>query len=692
MFLFLAACGGGGEPPTSGETPQPPPPGGAGTALSEPQTCAELLDGLQRDAAAKIELQADNLRDQADDGWFLRFSDAPMPAPEVGGGDGNGSEDSGLTETNVQEEGVDEADQVETEDGWIHALHGAELLSFSVEAPEALALVKRTPLAGHPVSMFVAGGRAAVFSTDYDPEGLFGPGDNDCHGMGRPLPEPGFIGIDEGMCAPTWTRVQVLELDAAEPQVVREFALRGYFSAARRHGDVVRLAVSGGLGMPEGLLDFWRAYWDGPPAEDADAFLAIVDGWESDSLSAIENSVVEDWLPAAFENSGGSGWAQLPAACAGVALPPEASTGHGSTRLLSFDFHDDASAVSDVQILGHAGRLYANHEHVLLAQEEWAWQERSSGNRTHLHLFRIGEGGTELAYVDSSLVEGIPHDQFSFDIEGDVARVSTTVTRVRDDLPRADTVFSRIHTLRITADSFEKLGETGELAPGERIFATRFLGDTGYLVTFRQIDPLFVIDLADPATPTVLGELELPGFSDYIHPLGADHLLTVGRAGDATGRIDGVALRIFDVSDPTDPLLQQELVPEQASWTAASHDHHVFTFRASDGMLALPMEGAWPDWSSALHLFSVDTDAIESLGRIRHGWKGDLSCTATSPPPPGCHRPPPMMRRGLFGGDFVYSLSMAAMEVHALDALDSPIAQVYLADPFGGAAPANLLD
>lgn len=693
-FLLFAACGGGGDSTLSGDGPLPTPgPGNGGTVLSQPRNCEELLDGLRADALAKVAVQAANLRREADSEWGERYFDGPMPVPEAGGGDAEAG--PGLSETNVQEVGVDEADQVETADGWIHVLHGAELLSFSAEAPEALALVTRTPLAGNPISMFVEDGRAVVFSSDYEIAEQFGTDGSDCGGIGRPLPEPAVSTLEgEGMCAPAWTRVQVVELEAGEPFVVREFALRGYFSAARRHGDVVRLAVTGGLGTPAGLDDFWAAYWSGPGARNADEFLARVDAWEKAAGAAIDASRIEDWLPVGLESQDGATWDLLPPACADVALPPRGTTGHGMTRLLSFDFRDDRSEVSDVRILGAAQRLYANLDYVLLAQDEWGWAERSGSNRVYLHLFRIGEGNTGLGYVDSATVDGVPHDQFSFDIEGDIARVSTTVTLLGDDrVPDGESMYSQVHTLRIGADSLERLGETAALAPGERIYATRFVGDTGYLVTFRQIDPLFVIDLADPARPTVLGELELPGFSDYIQPLDADHLLTVGRAGDASGRIDGVALRIFDVSDPTDPLLQHEFVPGNASWTAASSDHHLFTFREEDGLLALPMEGAAPDWASALHLFAVDTERIEALGTIQHGWKDAPGCGVFSPLPPGsCRRPPPMMRRGLFGGDFVYSISVAALEAHALDTLDVPIAQVYLADPFGGAAPGGLLD
>ncbi|MFP6664865.1 MAG: beta-propeller domain-containing protein [Deltaproteobacteria bacterium] len=695
--LLLAACGGGGaEGP---EVALPGPPAGPdGTVLSQPRDCGQLLDALVADGTAKIAVQAENLRtDQANRG--VTFGGGPLPATPELGSDGA---DGGLSETNVQTAGVDEADTVETEDGWIHILHGNEFVSFAVEAPAWLAQVSRVAIQGDPISMFVVAGRAVIFSAIRDQDEEFGASRDLCGGLGRPFPEPLLVDAEFGMvaCVPSYTKVTVLDLTANSPTVVREFALQGSFAAARRHGSLVRLAVSGGLGIPATLPDFWQSFWSGPQPEQGEAaFAALVDAWEAEAISAIERSTLDDWLPAGFERIGGraSEWSRLPPACDQVSVPEAGLADHGMTRLFSFDLSEDTGAVADMRILGYAARLYAGTEYLLLAQEEWGWRSREPAHdRTLLHLFRIAEGAPALAYVASSFVSGVPHDQFSFDIADDVLRVSTT-TRTMDaspGLPGDASITNAVSTLRIGADSLAPLGTTGPLAPGEQIFATRFLGDTGYLVTFRRIDPLFVIDLSDPANPTVLGELELPGFSDYIHPLGDDHLLTVGRAGTAAGNLEGVALRVFDVSDPTDPRLRAEFVPEGSSWTAASNDHHLFTFRASDGLLALPIEGSFPDWSSSLHLFAIKEDGILGLGRILHHWQDDFGCTATSPTPPdSCRRPPPMMRRGLFGTDIVYSLSVAALEAHDIANLETPIARVYLNDPWARAAsPAGLLD
>jgi hypothetical protein len=687
-LLLLAACGGGEEGNGGAGSEDPSPDE---TVLAQVHDCGQLLDALNADGVAKIAVQANNLRTDGSK-RVSPFGGGPQPVPAA-------PEDGGLTDTNVQTAGVDEADRVETENGWIHILHGNEFVSFAAEPPSLLAQVSRVAIEGAPISMFVVDGRAVIFSSIWDQDGQFGAPRDVCGGIGQPFPELGLLDAEVGMvaCFPNYVKVTVLDLATNSPAVVREFALEGSFTAARRHGALVRLAVSGGLGMPPGLPDFWQHFWSGAQPEDEAAFAAGVDAWEAEAIAAIESSTLDDWLPAGFERSGGAGseWARLPRACDHVAVPEAGLADHGMTRLFSFDMGEDAGAVSDARILGFAARVYASTEYLLLAQEEWGWRSRdTTHDRTLLHLFRTVEDAPALAYVASSFVSGVPHDQFSFDIAGDILRISTTTWTLDDTpgVPGNPPITNAVHTLQIGGNSLAPLGTTGPLAPGEQIFATRFLGDIGYLVTFRQIDPLFVIDLSDPAEPALLGELELPGFSDYIHPLGDDHLLTVGRAGNAAGNIQGVALRVFDVSDPIYPRLNAEFVPEGSSWTAASNDHHLFTFRASDGLLALPIEGSFPDWSSSLHLFAVDEAGIAGLGRILHGWKKPPGCAVNSPLA-SCDRPPPMMRRGLLAGDFVYSLSVAALEAHSLADPTAPIAQVYLNDPWTTATPTpGLLD
>jgi uncharacterized secreted protein with C-terminal beta-propeller domain len=224
------------------------------------------------------------------------------------------------------------------------------------------------------------------------------------------------------------------------------------------------------------------------------------------------------------------------------------------------------------------------------------------------------------------------------------------------------------------------VGQTPGLAEGERIFSARFLGDIGYIVTFRQVDPLFAIDLSDPENPKVLGELKIPGFSDYMHPLGDDHLLTIGRDIDENTQVDrGTALQIFDVSDPANPIASHKTVLGEG-YSEANHNHKAFNFYATEapdaGLLAFPFVSYQGDFSSTLELWEVSAEnGFNRRGAVDHS---DLVINDCGTPYPVedfyyyCGYQP-QITRGVFIDEYIYSISYGGVRVHTVDDL-TPVA------------------
>ena len=137
------------------------------------------------------------------------------------------------------------------------------------------------------------------------------------------------------------------------------------------------------------------------------------------------------------------------------------------------------------------------------------------------------------------------------------------------------------NTLYVLDDKLKELSRIEELAPDESIYSARFIGNTGYFVTFRQMDPLFSVDLSDPKKPEILGALKIPGFSEYLHPYGDGLLLGIGMDTDPTGMTtNGVKLSMFDVSDPKDVREIQKYVIEGAYSTDAAYNYKVEIGRA----------------------------------------------------------------------------------------------------------------
>jgi len=152
----------------------------------------------------------------------------------------------------------------------------------------------------------------------------------------------------------------------------------------------------------------------------------------------------------------------------------------------------------------------------------------------------------------------------------------------------------------------------GGLGKGERVYSVRFVGNTAYVVTFRQVDPLYTVDLTDPAHPTILGELKIAGYSAYLHPIGEDLLLGVGQAIDeTTGRPGGTQISIFDVADLRNPKLLHR-APLGPGWSEAESDHHAFLFWQKTGLVVIPFV------QQAAGFRVSRAGGIVDLGRIDH--------------------------------------------------------------------------
>ncbi len=287
---------------------------------------------------------------------------------------------------------------------------------------------------------------------------------------------------------------------------------------------------------------------------------------------------------------------EQPVQCADFYSPAPGLANYGLTQIVGLDIESDSS-IQITSILGSATQVYANGEAMVLTQPDWTYFERGlNSERSAVHRFAVSSLQQRTPYQGSGFVQGTVNDQFSIDERGGIIRIATTRTTWPDQNPSGvapevwvpPTTDNLVSTLRLDGNALELAGSTPPLAEGERIFSARFIGDLAYIVTFRQVDPLFAIDLSNPESPKVLGELKIPGFSDYMHPLDDDHLLTIGRDIDEeTQRDNGTALQIFDVSDPVNPMLAHKALVGEG-YSEANHNHKAFNFYAEKGLLAFP--------------------------------------------------------------------------------------------------------
>jgi hypothetical protein len=219
---------------------------------------------------------------------------------------------------------------------------------------------------------------------------------------------------------------------------------------------------------------------------------------------------------------------------------------------------------------------------------EYWYAEPVGDEASTIHQFRIGKAAQETAYVASGIVPGRVLNQFSMDEHDGRLRIATT----SGHLPSPD-VRSTLTVLERVSSELKVTGQLDNIAPTEDIRSVRFDGDRGYLVTFKKTDPLFVLDLATPEKPKVLGELKIPGFSTYMHRIDRDHLLAIGYEADDQGDFayfNGIQIQLFDVSKPTEPtLLHKQVYGTRGSSSEALTDHLAFTYLKDSGVLTLPM-------------------------------------------------------------------------------------------------------
>ena len=295
----------------------------------------------------------------------------------------------------------------------------------------------------------------------------------------------------------------------------------------------------------------------------------------------------------------------------------------------------------------------------------WNW---SQGN-THLHKFAL----QSFNYQGSAIVQGrLGWDNPRFRLgelhDGSLAVVTTDGQWRAEDhhLTVLSTQDGELKTLATLPNS-EQPAAIGK--PGEHIYSVRFMQNRAYIVTFQKVDPLYVIDLTNPAHPSIAGELEIPGFSDYLHPIGDDLLLGIGKdaiMGDSgTTWYQGVKVSLFNVSDIQNPSeLGNILIGKRGSNTALSYEPHAFSGIQQDGQyrFAFPVSehngeasgNYWRDpesqhynWTqSGLYLFEIEDNQLSQSGAMITERNDDTQEWQNW-----------NQRRGLIQGDDVYHLS-----------------------------------
>ena len=466
------------------------------------------------------------------------------------------------SKTNIQVEGVDEADKVKSDGEYIYLASNNLVLIAKAYPPQEAEVVSRIKLNGTIWGIFVNENKLVVFVVEY-PEARY-------------YPET-IVAIQ--------TEIKIYNIeDRSEPILDKDVSVDGYYFNSRMIRNHVYVLTT---------------------------YPAFIKDEKVPLPSITRDNQSEEIEPTSIYYSGAEDYY------------------HSFITVASINVQT-GELVHETFLLGSATCIYVSQNNIYAAIPKY----ENNTQKTEVHRIRIESG--EITYEASGDVPGYVLNQFSMDEHNGHFRIATTAGRVARTFEQATSV-NNVYVLSL---NLTVVGELEDLAPGERIYSARFMGTRCYLVTFKKVDPLFVISLEDPAKPEILGKLKIPGYSDYLHPYDENHLIGIGKETVEAEEGDfawyqGVKISLFDVSDVENPMeIAKFEIGDRGTDSPVLWDHKALLFDRERNLLAIPVliaeidEEKYPNgvppnaygdyvWQG-LYVFSITDTNIALRGGITH--------------------------------------------------------------------------
>jgi uncharacterized secreted protein with C-terminal beta-propeller domain len=610
--------------------------GGEGTSSAGPGVAYAVPGALQPFDTCDTVLQY--FKDQAPEYLIERAGGGDRVATDTGSGAAeqrtakdfsNTTPESASTPqdystTNVQEAGVDEPDIVKTDGKRIVAVAQARVHLVGLDGGK---MTLRKTLPDTMVrNVFLSGDRVLVFS-----------------GQTAQSSEPGL----------RWAGQQaVLTMydisDLSDPQLIAKLTIDGNVLDARLVGTQVRVVT---ISSPD----------VNAPAPVYAPDGGITEKSKEELRAAVASTHVDDWIPtyALQDGAGGEVSKGRLVECANLAHP-ETFSGLDTVAVSAFDMGSALQSRQTVGLIAGGQQIYATDTSTYVSTTDWT--RDGSAAKTSLHKFVTASSGAS-TYQGSGEIPGTLLNQYAMSEYDGVLRVASTVSERRGWTNPRQLTQGVVTTLQEQDGALRQLGQVGGLGQqdNESIKAVRFIEDRGYVVTFRSTDPLYVLDLRNAAAPKVVGELKIPGYSGYLHPIGENLLLGVGQSGLDSGIAPspttrrsqvGVQFSLFDISDPAAPR-RIDTQTYGGGAAAAEFDPKAFLYWEPRNLIIAPTnlhgdyrgKGAF----SGLVLLRADAEGLKELGRL----------TTT--------KAYGTVNRSLVVGDTVYMLTDHALQANSLD-------------------------
>ncbi len=513
-----------------------------------------------------------------------------------------GSEHS---ETNNQVQGVDEADFVKTDGEYIYQLIDGKLNIIKAAPAKEMQLITSIPYSQSfsPSQMFLYEDKLVVIGYTF-------------HNITPHTNQNQRKMIYPPRQFEATTAIVYDIKDPKNPQEIRRVEVEGSHLTSRRIDNYVYLVTS-----------HYPHYWMMEDAKDEDIELRPR---YSDTANNEESSLVPyekiQYIPDSKETS--------------------------FTLIASFDLDNANKEASITSYLGSGNLLYMSKENIYIAVANYGAiiPFREDGFESpDTNVYKFAVDGDKVEFHSSTEVPGTIINQFSMDEFNGTFRVATTKGDTWNNTkPSANNLF-------IYDENLKQIGSLSDLARGERIYSARFMGERIYIVTFKQVDPLFVIDASNPKAPKVLGELKIPGFSNYLHPYDENHVIGFGQdtkivadktiSGEPMVYTDGVKISLFDIRDVNNPKEKfTEIIGGRGTYSPLNYDHKALLFDKEKGIFAFPitvyqnLEGKMYEQRfefQGAYVYDIDLEGIDLKAKISHDtdfyetWEGEIQRVLT---------------------------------------------------------------
>ena len=365
-------------------------------------------------------------------------------------------------------------------------------------------------------------------------------------------------------------------------------------------------------------------------------------------------------------------------------------------HIISINF-DNGDVKQESYMIGNSQNMYVSKNNIYLTTSSYEYIESNIFNgrvfpdyiqNTIIHKISINNG--KIKYISKGEVPGHILNQFSMDEYNNYFRIATTVGNVWEQETKSK------NNIYILDKNMNLISKIENIAPGEKIYSARFMGEKAYLVTFKKVDPFFTIDLSDPNDPKILGKLKIPGYSDYLHPYDENHIIGIGKdtvealeSQKESRNLDfawyqGIKIALFDVTDFDNPqIVSQVVIGDRGTNSPALYDHKAFLFDKEKGLLVIPVSvheiseqvkeqnnnytgNIYGDFTfQGSYVYNINLDGFEYKGRITHMDEQDFKKTDYYWGYSGYNQ----IKRSLYIDDFLYTISDNMIKINSLSDL-----------------------